>query len=745
MKAPSRRGRSDDDPSSAPSLLIATLEATADGILVVDHAGKIVRFNERFAKLWRLPQTILETEDDDQAISYVLSQLKDPDSFVSKVRELYAHPDAESFDVLEFHDGRVFERYSIPQRSGGNAVGRVWSFRDVTLRVVEERERAAAEARARHRLERLDSLWRLLTDADLDGRRLSETILTEGRRALELDFATLSLIDGARVSSQASSPSQAHRPGKALLSLEGSLASIVIEAGRTVHTSDLRSDPAFKDDPRVAQTKLRSAIATPIAVGERTYVLGFGSRRPRVAPFDGEDREYVELLAAYFGRLLRLREQESQISYLAYHDALTGLENRRRCLERLDEAIVRAKRSKRRFALMFIDLDRFKEVNDTFGHISGDRVLAETGARLRQVVRGGDAAARFGGDEFAVLMTETRGPSDTDELAQRLGAALAEPFAIEGREVALAACLGIAVYPDDGLTASDVIASADAALYRAKELGRGRICFFSQDIAAKVQNRRHLQQGLRQAVQRGEFALVYQPVVSLVDGRVVAVEALIRWHHPERGIIFPGEFIPAAEDTALMVPIGDWVIKAATAQLARWWRAGRLWRVAINISAVQLQDALFTSQLSAALDRTGVPAELLELELTESAALKDPEAAQATVAECRRIGMRVALDDFGTHYASLAHLKTLPVDIIKIDRSFVRGLPEDANDGAIVRSVLALGTNFGCEIVAEGVETQEQADWLRDNGCAIGQGFLLARPMTAQALDEWAASRQARA
>src|SRR5215472_5596628 len=366
-----RRGRSGDQrPDDAAldaehSLLLATLEATADGILVVDRAGKIVRFNQRFSSLWKLPQEVLDSGDDDQAIGFVLSQLRDPDAFVQKVRDLYAHPNAESFDVLEFNDGRVFERYSIPQRSHDGVIGRVWSFRDVTQRVGEERERAAAEARARRRLDRLESLWRLLTDVAISGDTLSETILREGRRSLGLDYAVLSCVDGERTYDQVVS-SETSRV-KPLLGLDATIAAIIIAAGTTMATNDLRQDPLFASDPRVRRRYLAAAIGTPLRVGERTYVLGFASRKPREEPFTYEDREYVELLAAYFGRLLRMNEQENQISYLAYHDSLTGLENRRRFLERVDEAIVRSTRTKRKFALLYVDLDRFKDVNDTFG------------------------------------------------------------------------------------------------------------------------------------------------------------------------------------------------------------------------------------------------------------------------------------------------------------------------------------------------------------------------------------------
>jgi diguanylate cyclase (GGDEF)-like protein len=743
MRKAKRVSNADSERAIEHSLLLATLEATADGILVVDHAGKIVRFNERFAKLWKIPQAILDTGDDDRAIAYVLSQLKDPDAFVGKVRELYANPDAESFDVLEFLDGRVFERYSIPQRTNGEPVGRVWSFRDVTQRVAQERQRADAEDRARHRLGRLESLWRLLTKADIEGGKLAETILEEGRRALELDHSTLSLVEGGAIVHDSASPLGIAKRGRQMLRLDAQIASLVIAAGTTVDSAALDEHTGSTGRHNALKNPLRSAIGTPIRIGDRRFVLGFGSRKPRETPFTNEDREYVELLAAYFARLLLMSEQEGQITYLAYHDSLTGLENRRRFLERVNEAATRSQRTHRKFALMYIDLDRFKDVNDTLGHVAGDAVLCEAGRRLRATVRSDDAAARFGGDEFAVLLAEIASPSEVEEVARRVSAELSAPYAADEREVTISASIGIAVFPEDGNSVSAVLGCADAALYRAKEQGRHRYCFYSQEIAARLHHRRQLQGGLRHALERGEFSLYYQPVVRLSDGGIDAAEALLRWNHPERGIVFPVEFIPAAEETGLMVPIGEWVMRSAAKQTALWMRNGHRWRMAVNISVVQLQDANFLQQLWSAIDDAGVPTEFFEIEITESAALRDPDSAQAIVSECRRRGVRVALDDFGTHYASLSHLKKLPVDILKIDKSFVRGLPADRNDAAIVRSVLALGSNFGCTVVAEGVETQEQLDWLRSNGCTLAQGFLLAKPMPVETFEAWVSARQA--
>jgi len=724
------------DRQTEHSLLVATLEATADGILVVDAAGKIARFNERFAQLWRLPQEILEKGDDDAAIGFVLGQLSDPEMFISKVRELYAKPEAESFDILTFKDGRIFERYSIPQRMDGKPVGRVWSFRDVTDRANGERARDLAETRARRRLARLDSLWRLQTHEDRNSDGLARTILAEGKRALGMDFAAIGDAVGERHIDRA----DAEISG-AIGACMAALGALVDHERPTIEF-DRRSSNSDVPSAELEAAGLHDAIATACWLDSKKYLLVFGSSVPRAEPITQEDREYVELLSAYLSRVLRDLDQRSRIAHLAYHDSLTGMENRARFLERLTEAAALSARTNRRFAVLYVDLDRFKDVNDSAGHATGDRVLLEVARRLHSTVRQSDACARFGGDEFAVLVPEVDSAAELSILAQRIGDAMAAPYCIDETDIYLSASTGIVIFPEDGDGPDTLLRRADAAMYRAKEDGRNRYRFYSEEIAARLERRQTIQSGVRDAIERARLELYYQPIMDLETGRPHSAEALLRWNRPGHGVVPAVDFIAEAEDAGLMPLIGEWVITQAVAQLGSWTRAGLDLRVAINISAMQLQDAGLISTLRAAIASAVVDARRIELEITESAALRNPDAAAAALHECRAMGIRVALDDFGTQFASLAYLKRLPVDVIKIDRSFVAGLPSRLEDAAIVRSVISLGATLGRTIVAEGVELEEQAAWLRIEGCRFAQGYLLGVPMPVAAFDAWVASRQ---
>ena len=722
------------------SLLLATLDATADGILVVDLNGKIRRFNKRFVQLWRIPQAILEARDDDAAIAYVLSQLRHPDAFVSKIRELYAKPEAESFDILDFTDGRVFERYSIPQFAGDAPVGRVWSFRDVTDRTIEQRARDVAEARASRRLDRLDSLWRLQTIGDQHRDGLVRRILGEGRRALQMDFAII--VDANGVPTGDGSGEALDEETKKIVESLASLSSpassvrgtIVIDAD-----TSLRSESAAK----LHECGIRSAIATPLQLGATTQTLAFGSRVLRAEPSTHEDLEYIELLASYLGRVLSDLEQRGQIAYLAYHDSLTGLENRARFLERLGEAVGTAVRSARRLGVLYIDLDRFKDVNDSLGHATGDRVLLEAARRLKSTVRQADACARFGGDEFALLVPEVESIADLEVLATRIGRVLAHPYPVDDNDIHLSASIGVVVYPEDGDAPDMLLRHADAAMYRAKEEGRNRHFFYSNEIAARLLRRREIQAGVRDALEHGALELFYQPIVQLKTGRTHAVETLLRWHRPGHGVVPAAQFIAEVEESGLMLAVGEWVIRGAVEQLGKWTRNGLDMRVAINISALQLQEPGLTSILKGALKEQKVDPSRIELEVTETAALRNADAAEAVLQECRAMGIVVALDDFGTQYASLSYLKKLTVDVIKIDRSFVDGLPHSVEDAAIVRSVLALGRSLGRTIVAEGVERPEQAEWLAAEGCCFAQGYSLGLPMPVAEFEAWHAARNA--
>jgi diguanylate cyclase (GGDEF)-like protein len=722
------RARGYEDLLNEHSLLLATLEATADGILVVDLAGKIVRFNERFKRLWRIPDDVLVSRDDDRALAHVLSQIKDPDAFVSKVRELYSHPDVESFDVIEFIDGRVFERLSIPQRVDDRPVGRVWSFRDVTELAVEER-------RARRRLDRLDALWRLVTKSEVSREDLARQVLEEGSRALGFPIGLIAHDDGTSLILDYASFTTL--PGAKPYAGHERVAGLVLDAKKTVVSADLENDPEVASRPEFRPPGIRAMIGTPVHVGAKVFALVFASHLPLMSPFDDEDRAYVELLADYIGRILFMAEQDRQISYLAYHDPLTGIANRMQFQLRLGETIAAARRRSRRFGLVYVDLDRFKEVNDTLGHAGGDRILIEAARRLGSAVRHEDLVARLGGDEFAILVSEIDGPSDAEELAQRVCGVLATPFRTGHHDFYLSASVGIALFPDDGDSAEMLFANADAAMYRAKEEGRDKYRFYSNEIAAGLQHRQQIREGLRRALANSELALFYQPVINIRSNEVIGSEALMRWHHPERGLLLPHEFIPLVEDSNLMVRMGNWGIHHAFEQSRRWSDAGQQLRLAVNLSAREFQDPEFIPTLRHAIAKSGANPKSIELEITESVALRDPSAAQTTIRECRDLGFRVVLDDFGTYYSSLSYLKKLGADTIKIDRSFVNGLPADEGDAAIVRAIIALGRSLGREIIAEGVERPEQANWLVREGCNTAQGFLFAHPMPQADFEDW--------
>jgi diguanylate cyclase (GGDEF)-like protein len=418
----------------------------------------------------------------------------------------------------------------------------------------------------------------------------------------------------------------------------------------------------------------------------------------------------------------------------ALHDALTGLPNRALFTDRLEQALRRALRDRRAFAVLFLDLDRFKGVNDGLGHLAGDRLLVEVGRRLAGRLRPGDTVARFGGDEFALLVEG--GVADVLRVADRLLTAFDQPFDLDGREVRAAASIGIAPSSgDEGVRKPEhLLRDADAALHQAKAQGGGRYVLFDQAMHARALERLELEADLRRALADGELELHFQPIVGLEQGAVVAAEALARWRHPERGLIPPGAFVPMAEETGLIHPLGRWALRAACAQAKAWREDGRPLRVAVNVSTREMQQPDFAEQVLRTLTEVGVGADALVLELTEGVLLVRTAQVTSTLDRLAAAGVRLVIDDFGTGYASLGYLKHLPVHGLKIDRTFVRDVPGDAGSEAIVEAVLALATRMELSVTAEGVETTDQAAFLRQRGCRSAQGFLFGRPTPADDL-----------
>ena len=429
------------------------------------------------------------------------------------------------------------------------------------------------------------------------------------------------------------------------------------------------------------------------------------------------------------------KRQEARIEHLAYHDSLTGLPNRTMLMDRLAQALSHAQRTQQQVAVLFIDLDRFKLVNDSLGHDVGDQLLQDVARRLRSALRDDDTVARVGGDEFQVVLGNVAGAADAARVAEKLMRVLAESFVHEGQELHVTASLGVSLFPRDGASGELLLKYADIALYEAKGEGRNAYRFFSPEMNAQAHGRLRMENDLRRAVERRELELHYQPQLDLATGDVSAVEALVRWRHPVRGLIAPNAFIPMAEETGLVLGIGEWVLNEACRQVASWQREGvTLPRVAVNISARQLQRAGLDAAVRRALSLSGLPPDCLELEITESSVMLDPLHAQSVLQSLRDLGVLLSIDDFGTGYSSLAYLKRLPLDRLKIDRSFIGGIPTDSDDAAIVETIIVMTHKLGLRVIAEGVETLEQRLQLVRQGCDEMQGFLLAHPVPADEL-----------
>jgi diguanylate cyclase (GGDEF)-like protein/PAS domain S-box-containing protein len=423
------------------------------------------------------------------------------------------------------------------------------------------------------------------------------------------------------------------------------------------------------------------------------------------------------------------RDAEARLVRLAHYDALTGLPNRNLLHDRLRQALVYAARHRARVALMFLDLDRFKTINDSLGHHVGDRILKEVAARLTRTLRSGDTVARLGGDEFVVVLQEVREPNDAAHVAANLLRELAPPCSVDGRELHVSASIGITVFPDDGRDADVLMKHADVAMYHVKESGRNGYQFFATTMNQQANRRLTIENELRRAIRRGELVLHYQPQFGIEHGELRTLEALVRWLHPERGLVMPGGFIAIAEDGGLAQALGEWTLREACLQSRRWQRAGIApVPIAVNLSARTFRERSLPDTLRAILHETGVDARLLELEITESALMQHSEATATTLAELSAMGIQLAIDDFGTGYSSLAYLKRFPIDKLKIDRSFVREIPGNADDAAITQAIISLARSLGLRVVAEGVETAAQLEFLRRHGCDGVQGHLFCQP-----------------
>ncbi len=656
----------------AVTLLQSTLDSTADGILVIGQDGRVLTWNQRFADMWGIPAELMEKDEDHDLIGQLAEQLIDSAEFLRSLEALRVHPEVESFHLLEFKDGRRFEQYSIGRYLDKSPL-RVWSFRDVTARLAAEEALRDSEAR-----------YRLLFEQNAAGVCLA----TISGRIIDCNSTFAEMV------------------GYAVDELTNRELGDVFE--RVSAAEEIRRQLDETPTLRGLEIELRRRDGVLVSALANVSLLGRGERAlVHMTAVDISDR----------------KRAEEQIEFHAYHDALTQLPNRRLFADRLELSLLAAKRARGNVGILFIDLDRFKTINDTFGHSAADALLVEVAERLRSCVRQTDTVARLGGDEFTVILPDLHQPEDAARVAEKILERVVEPVVVGATAIEISVSIGVAIYPFDGTDFDTLLRNADNAMYRAKEAGRNTYQLCTEQMKTRAVERLSMQSRLHKAMIDEELELVYQPQVSVTTGLLTGAEAMVRWNDPERGVIAPNDFAPIADDTHLILPLGEWVLFTACRQLRQWCDAGLPpLRMAVNISARQFQQRDVGSIVRRAIDDCGIDPALLELEITETAATHHVDVTIELLNLLRQMGVSVAIDDFGSGDSSLRYLQVLPINAVKIDRRLIEGVATVAGAAAIVGAVIDVSRTLDLRVVAEGVETGEQLEFLQRRGCQEAQG-----------------------
>ena len=656
----------------AVTLLQSTLDSTADGILVIGHDGRVLTWNQRFSDMWGIPAELMEQDEDHDLIGQLVEQLIDPAEFLRTLAALHEHPEVESAHVLQFKDGRRLEQYSIGRYLDDEPV-RVWSFRDVTARLAAQEALRDSEAR-----------YRLLFEQNAAGVCLA----TISGRIINCNATFAGLV------------------GYAADELKNRELRDVFE--RAAAVEDIRRQLEETPTVRGLEIEMRRRDGVRVSVLANVSLLGRGERAVvHMTAVDISDR----------------KRAEEQIEFLAYHDALTQLPNRRLFVERLEMCLLSAKRVRENVAVLFIDVDRFKMINDTLGHNVADALLVEIALRLRSCVRQTDTVARYGGDEFTIILPDLHQPEDAAQVAEKILERVVEPVLIGATSMEISVSIGIAVHPYDGSDMDTLLRNADDAMYRAKQAGRNTYQLCTEQMKTRATERLSMQSRLRKAMNDEELVLAYQPQVSVTTGLIVGAEAIIRWNDAERGMVEARDFVPVAEETRLIVPLGEWALFSACRQLRQWRDAGLpSLRMAVNIPARQFQQRDLAGVVRRAVDDSRIDPASLELEIREATAMRDVDLTIELLNSLRDVGVSIAIDDFGSSYSALGSLRVLPIDAVKMDRALLTFVATAEADASIVSAVIGVSRKLRLRVAADGVETREQFDFLKNHGCQEAQG-----------------------